>query len=164
MKKIFKSKARLVPALAQTSDFQGCLLMVLEVFSPSAKLNSWHPNTPYQLLIWRPSDSLQHHRVQARRAGGRLRRQLWPAARRGGGCQVSTWHNFTLMPRVLKELVVELARMEQKPPLELIKVGWLFPHFASNFHNSAIICLLFDYSLSPSLPSLRSRWPAPRPP
>ena len=37
---IFMSKAGLVPALAQTRDFQGCFLMVLEVFSPSAKLNS----------------------------------------------------------------------------------------------------------------------------
>ena len=29
-----KSKAGLVPALAKTMEFQGCFLMVLEVFSP----------------------------------------------------------------------------------------------------------------------------------
>ena len=37
----FLSSKYLVPALAQTRDFQGCFFMVLEVFSHSAKLNSW---------------------------------------------------------------------------------------------------------------------------
>ena len=51
--KIFKSNAPLVPALAQTRDFQGCFLMVLEGFSRSAKLNIWPMHSaPNTLMLW----------------------------------------------------------------------------------------------------------------